>query len=215
LNIQTLGPDDTLSRDLPLPTASPQSTLQHNHLFGPMVDIPNESNYMEPVMQTSRSVNFDRHSLCLLSPHTSVPTMVNRNGGAIYANDLPALVAALTEPLVSGGEEVRTPTLLCPVSEESHLYMNVGKPSHEESGVARAPVQVLEVPDGHLYANLGLGPRPMPASNVIESPEEVVSSARVGDFILKNATQDHSLKDPKTEKFKNSPDVFYIYQTLF
>lgn len=177
LNIQTLGPDDTLSRDLPLPTVSSPTTLSHNHSFGPMVDIPNEPNYMEPLMRTSRSVNFDRHSLCLLSPHTSVPTIVNRNGAAIYSNDLPAPVEQ-AKP-ADGEEELRTPTTLCPVSEESHLYMNVGKPSPEESGVmSRAPLQVLELPDGHdahLYANLGLVPRPMPDPVVTESEEEVVS----------------------------------------
>jgi hypothetical protein len=175
LNIQTLGPDDTLSRDLPLPTVSPPTTLPHNHSFGPMVDIPNEPNYMEPVMRTSRSVNFDRHSLCLLSPHTSVPAApINRNGGAIYTNDLPAAPVALPEPARPASvEEARSPTAaLCPVSEESHLYMNVGKPSPEEGGAARTPLQVLEVPDAqdaHLYANLGLGPRPMPAPVVIET----------------------------------------------
>lgn len=143
-----------------------------------MVDIPNEPNYLEPLMRTSRSVNFDRHSLCLLSPQTTVPTIANRNGGAIYSNDLPTPVVQVEPTRPVSGEELRTPTLLCPVSEESHLYMNVGKPSPEENGVARAPLQVLEVldsQDSHLYANLGLGPRLMPPPVVTEVQEEVVS----------------------------------------
>ncbi|XP_059470513.1 fibroblast growth factor receptor substrate 2 [Neocloeon triangulifer] len=182
LNVQALGPDDTLSRDLPAPTVSPPGTLPHNHSFSPMVDSPNEPNYLEP-LRTSRSVTFDRHSLGLLSPQTSVPVIANRNGGAVYANDLPpaAQVAERVWPVVAE-ETVRTPTTPKAANvfgEEAHLYMNVGSvatPEEVATPVSRAPLQVLEMPelmDPHFYANLSLELRTVPPLSAPEPVEEV------------------------------------------
>ncbi|XP_065338178.1 fibroblast growth factor receptor substrate 2 isoform X1 [Cloeon dipterum] len=173
LNIQTLGPDDTLSRDLPAPTISPPSTLPHS--FSPMVESLSEPNYLEP-LRTSRSVTFDRHSLGMLSPQTSVPVISNRNGSAVYANDIPVGQMVERVPRNSITEElVRTPTTPTAVNiftEEAHLYMNVGAiVTPEEVVPARAPLQVLDVPeqlDPHFYANLSLELKTMPATETFE-----------------------------------------------
>ncbi|XP_065338179.1 fibroblast growth factor receptor substrate 2 isoform X2 [Cloeon dipterum] len=178
LNIQTLGPDDTLSRDLPAPTISPPSTLPHS--FSPMVESLSEPNYLEP-LRTSRSVTFDRHSLGMLSPQTSVPVISNRNGSAVYANDIPVGQMVERVPRNSITEElVRTPTTPTAVNiftEEAHLYMNVGAiVTPEEVVPARAPLQVLDVPeqlDPHFYANLSLELKTMPATETFEEEKRV------------------------------------------